>query len=653
MQVYSFGLGTQSSVNSPEVLGGKGAGLVWLDSNGFDVPPGFILPTFCWAEYKAQPKTFMKAVAKEIKPYLNDLKQHFGYMPLLSVRSGARLSMPGMLDTILNIGIDHSTRGFWLEKLGFECVQASESRLIQMFGSVVKGVDKTKFDRCETSKECLTRYEAETNALWPDAQGQLIQSIEAVFNSWDNARAKIYRKLHNIPDDWGTAVVVQAMVFGNMNDQSGTGVLFTRNPDTGDDTVVGEFLVNAQGEDVVDGSHTPMPLTKMPEWNSKVAKELLEVADKLEKLKGDTQDVEFTIQDGKLYVLQTRNAKRSPTAALRIAVEMYEAGLIDYTTLRSRVSAREYDLAQQKVIDPAFKAPPMAHGIPACSGVATGKVVFTAKAAIDCKGPCILVTQETNPDDIGGMFAAKAIVTMQGGHTCHAAVVARGMNKPCIVGVGMALDQFKGKKVLSVNGATGAIWDVAAPIIDGSKNVLVQRYADIIRNNLGYVPIVDGPITGHLPEVMFQPHCSTHHFEQDKATIQSLLEHCDRLYVDLRENQADASEKEFFRFFDTNYSPAHLHAFLSSLPLTTDTQKIVIVAGSKAYPTLNYLVSVDSLQELVLAEGEVLVNVKDKPEVVQKVMNWKLAEGLQPVSYGVLTPGTKSFLSDAAALQVK
>jgi pyruvate,phosphate dikinase len=655
MQIYSFGLGVESEETSAEILGGKGAGLVWMSSKDINVPPGFILPTTCWAEYTAKPKTFMKQVAKEIKPWMKRLEDKFGYQPLVSVRSGARVSCPGMMDTILNVGMEYGS-AVWLKKLGDECAINSESRLIEMYGCVVKGLDKKVFSRCQDVDELRIKYTELTKEQFPDAQGQLLGAIEAVFKSWNNDRAEIYRKINNIPDDWGTAVVVQSMVFGNLNAQSGTGVLFTRNPDTGENKVVGEFLTNAQGEDVVDGSHTPVKLTEMGAWNQKVADELLITASKLESLKGDVQDIEFTIQDGELFILQTRNAKRSPAAAVRIATEMFEEKLINLPTVFKRVSLADFDKAQQVVLDPTFTVDPMAHGLPACTGVVTGKVVYTSQAAIDCKVPCILVTKETTPDDIAGMFAAKGIVTMQGGSTCHAAVVARGMNKPCVVGVGLDLSKFPEGEILSIDGATGAIWDIEVPVIDGSKNEAASKYLHMLRTQYDYVPIVDAPIVGWAKEVLYHPSSVRADWKIDSNNIRDLLDHVDRLYVDLRDDRIDLAEQVFLRLFEDADAPSSsvlILAVINNLP--EDQRKKITVIGSGVFATgITCIKEIKDLDDLVLTTSPLIfMDATKATEAMKKVLEWRAGE-LKFANYGELgAPDAKSFISDVRALQLR
>lgn len=467
------GLSEQDSKN---LLGGKGSGLAFMAANGVNVPPFLVLPTTLCADYTLSPTQTMQQIKDELHTVYSYMTSKFGYMPLLSVRSGARVSMPGMMDTILNVGLSPKTMEAWEQRLGSpDCVADSYKRLVVMYGNVVGGYDRKLLEH-DTLPETLAAYSALSGSPFPDVEDQLLHSIEAVFKSWNNERAKVYRKMNDIPGHWGTAVVIQAMVFGNMNDQSGTGVLFTRNPDTGEDVVVGEFLVNAQGEDVVAGVRTPLPLTQFADWNSDVAAQLIAEVTKLEELKRDVQDVEFTVQDGTLYILQTRNAKRSARAAVRIAYDMITSGFITKDEGLSRVSEREIDLSQVPTISPTNTVAPMLKGIPACAGIKTGVVALTsasASAMAASGASVILVTEETTPDDIVGMVASKAVLTMTGGSTSHAAVVARSMNLTCVVGAGLDhLKLFTPGMTITVDGSTGNVYPGEVQVV-GGVNTLV------------------------------------------------------------------------------------------------------------------------------------------------------------------------------------
>jgi phosphohistidine swiveling domain-containing protein len=483
---------------SADLLGGKGYGLFKMVQAGINVPPAYVITTEACRKYMLEPEAVMAEVEGFLPEILSGLEKEFGYLPLVSVRSGAKFSMPGMMDTILNVGLDGSCKGAWQKRIGTACVGNSFERLIEMYGSVVKGIERKKFEGKALS-ERLVFYKLETGEGFPSAGDQLLGAIEAVFKSWNNDRAKSYRRLNKIPDDLGTAVVIQAMVFGNMNDKSCTGVLFSRNPATGENEITGEYLVNAQGEDVVAGIRTPLPLSEMVKWNKVAAGELLGIVAKLEQASGDMQDVEFTVQDGKLFILQTRNAKRTAQAAVKIAVDLFNEDVISADQVIERVTLKQFLAAARPTIpvDFAVNHPPHGKGIPASNGCVSGVAVFSSKAAMESKVPCILIAEETTPDDIEGMNAAVGILTATGGATSHAAVVARGMDKVCIVGcTTLAVSQkecraaLKGPKggwtinagsKVTLNGNTGEFWvHVDVPITGGGDNAAVKDLMDLI-----------------------------------------------------------------------------------------------------------------------------------------------------------------------------
>lgn len=626
------------------LCGGKGAGLIWMSQQGLNVPPFFVLPTTVWTEYSKSPKTVMKKIGTHVAGMLKEFKAEFGYVPLLSVRSGARVSCPGMMDTILNVGLDPQTESFWQSKLGAKCYADSFERLITMYGSVVKGLDRKALE-----DGGLPLYETSTREDFPDTKGQLLGSIEAVLKSWNNSRAKFYRKMNNIPEAWGTAVVVQAMVFGNLNDQSGTGVLFTRNPDTGENAITGEFLINAQGEDVVAGIRTPMALSEMKTWNYDVQKELASAVEKLEKARKDVQDVEFTIQDGQLFILQTRNAKRSARATIRIAVEMVEEKLLTMEEAAKRVTMRDFDLAQQAVISPKFKTSPIGTGIPACSGVVTGKPVFSSKDAIDCKTPCILITEETTPDDIEGMNAAIGVLTLTGGSTSHAAVVARGMNKPCVVGLGkdFPVGEFKVADQVSIDGGSGKVWTEKVPVIDGKNDPWVGKWQSMVCEYLKIVPITDNPKgkVGMLDIGMLTDGTS------EFARIMTALESCDLLYLDISQNERSAAELSFCRMFPTT-SEGEFIKTLEMMLLPEHKKKLQLITSEGVKTKLPVVGPAQGLESLIMAEGYLAITpgVQLSP-AAKKVLKWRTGE-LQMVSLGVYTPGTLSMITPEAAMQV-
>lgn len=464
--VYLFSDGNADMRN---LLGGKGANLAEMTRIGLPVPQGFTVSTEACIEYLKENKLTYEMIG-QINSHMSVLeditKKKFGNKdnPLLvSVRSGARISMPGMMDTILNLGLNDETVVGLAEKTANErFAYDSYRRFIQMFGDVVQEIDKNKFENVldeikeregfqidtqlttDHLQEVVGRYKeivlAETGKPFPqDPNVQLLMAVEAVFRSWNNPRAFVYRDMNDIPHDIGTAVNVQSMVFGNMGDDSGTGVAFTRNPATGENKLFGEFLVNAQGEDVVAGIRTPREIDELRKIMPLVYKQFHDTAELLEKHYKDMQDMEFTVEKGQLYMLQTRNGKRTAPAALRIAVEMEEEGLITKEEAVMRIEPLSLDQLLHPTFDETAlkEAVVLASGLPASPGAATGKVYFTAeeaKTAAENGEEVILVRKETSPEDIEGMYAANGILTARGGMTSHAAVVARGMGKCCVAG---------------------------------------------------------------------------------------------------------------------------------------------------------------------------------------------------------------------------
>ncbi len=480
--VYFFGSGgAEGGANMKPLLGGKGANIAEMTNLGIPVPPGFTISTEACNEYFKNNKKYPDGLLDEVEKNLARLEDAMGMkfgsnsQPLLvSVRSGARASMPGMMDTILNLGLNENTIKGIIERTGNErFVYDAYRRFITMFSGVVLGIKKKKkkaengheveinqFEEVmneikekynakvdtdlnvEALKELVKKYKSlvkkDTGKDFPEEpKEQLRMAVNAVFESWNNQRAITYRKLYGIPDDWGTAVNVQSMVFGNMGDTSGTGVAFTRNPATGERKFYGEFLFNAQGEDVVAGIRTPLAIEELKDKIPDVYNSLVNIYQKLEAHYKDMQDIEFTVQDKKLYMLQTRTGKRTAEAAVRIAVEMVKEGLIDKNTALLRVEPEQLDQLLHPTVDPKAKVEVLGKGLPASPGAGVGRVVFTAEAAQEMasKGEkAILVRQETSPEDIAGMNAAQGILTVTGGMTSHAAVVARGMGKCCVAG---------------------------------------------------------------------------------------------------------------------------------------------------------------------------------------------------------------------------
>jgi pyruvate, orthophosphate dikinase len=514
--VYLFAAGrTDGAADMKDLLGGKGANLAEMASLGLPVPPGFTITTQVCTAYYANGRKLPDGLRAEVGTALAEIGKAFGASfgdvksPLLvSVRSGARASMPGMMDTILNLGLnDDTVQGLAAKSDSERFAYDSYRRFIQMYSHVVLDVDHGVFEdilenhknlndhtldtdlAADDWREVIAAYkeaiERETGKPFPQSTSeQLWGAIGAVFGSWQNARANTYRRLHAIPDSWGTAVNVQAMVFGNLGDHSATGVAFTRNPSTGAREIYGEFLVNAQGEDVVAGIRTPQPLTeaarkaageKLPSLEALMPntyRQLAEVFAKLESRYRDMQDIEFTIQEGRLWMLQTRSGKRTAEAALKIAVDLCSEGMIDAEEAVMRVDAGALDQLLHPTIDPTAHKQVAARGLPASPGAASGEIVFDADEAEQLKGQgreVILVRTETSPEDIHGMHAAAGILTTRGGMTSHAAVVARGMGRPCVCGAGMLRidakagtmtaggETFRKGELITIDGSTGEV----------------------------------------------------------------------------------------------------------------------------------------------------------------------------------------------------
>jgi pyruvate,orthophosphate dikinase len=512
--VYAFGGGAADGDGKmKEVLGGKGAGLAEMSRASVPVPPGFTIATSVCNIYFQNNNQVPAEIQAEIDQALAQLEERMGQKlgdpadPLLvSVRSGAKFSMPGMMDTILNLGLNDQTVEALAAKTGnprfaYDCYR----RFIQMFGNVVLDIPKAAFEHlfdgrkkkakanfdtdltAEDLKSVIDDYkklvQKKTGQPFPqDTREQLSMARDAVFGSWHNPRAIHYRKMNQIPDDLGTAVNVQAMVFGNAGDTSATGVGFTRNPSTGEKEFYGEFLINAQGEDVVAGIRTPRPIAELKEVMPEVYDQLRGITTNLEKHYRDVQDFEFTIQEGKLYMLQTRNGKRTGPAAVRIAVEMAEEGLIDKREAVLRVDPNQLDQLLHPVIEDGSRKSLrlLARGLAASPGAAVGTIVFTADHAVEKAehGPVVLVRSETVPDDIHGMEVAKGILTSRGGMTSHAAVVARGMGTPCVAGAGdIEVDEQKRQIRVNLNGKTVALREGEWISLDGSTGEVFSGQA--------------------------------------------------------------------------------------------------------------------------------------------------------------------------------
>ncbi len=547
--VYSFGPGTADGDGKmKDILGGKGAGLAEMCRAGLPVPAGFTISTEVCNIYFEKGNKVPEEVETQMAAALAKLEKEMGRKlgdtadPLLvSVRSGAKFSMPGMMDTILNLGLNDRTV-VALEKKSNNprFAQDCYRRFIQMFGAVVLDLEKHDFDAIFDGRKKKVKAKFDTDltaddlkavivdykklvqkksgkAFPQDARQQLGMARDAVFRSWHNARAIHYRKMNGIPDSLGTAVNVQAMVFGNLGNTSATGVGFTRNPSTGENKFYGEFLINAQGEDVVAGIRTPQPIEKLEETLPEAYNQLRQITKNLEQHYRDVQDFEFTIEDKKLYMLQTRNGKRTGPAAVRIAVEMVGEGLITKSEAVLRVDPQQLDQMLHPVLDPATRnsLEQIATGLPASPGAAVGVIVFTADEAVakSKTAPVILVRAETQPDDIHGMEVAKGILTSRGGMTSHATVVARGMGIPCVAGAGsidvnehrreISVD-VKGKKLslkegdwLSLDGSTGEVFRGQAKTVDAdpASGVLAtfMSWADEFRGSFGVRANADIP----------------------------------------------------------------------------------------------------------------------------------------------------------------
>lgn len=536
--VYLF---EEGNAEMRDLLGGKGAGLAEMTNLGLPVPPGFTITTEACNEYSDERKELPAGLEEQITEALQSLEKKagktFGGLKnplLLSVRSGAKISMPGMMDTVLNLGLNDRTVQALAdatgdERFALDCYR----RFIQMFSDIVLHVEFNVFEEVlekyksryrvqydhqlqpEHLKKIIDEYKEivkeRTGSDFPqEPMDQLKKAVMAVFESWNNPRAKVYRKLNKIPDDLGTAVNVQVMVFGNMGDNSGTGVAFTRNPATGENVLYGEYLINAQGEDVVAGIRTPQPISKLQDEMPEVYEQFQKTCSLLEKHYRDLQDIEFTIEQGKLYLLQTRSGKRTASAAVKIAVDMVKEGLISKEEAILRVDPDQLNQVLHKRLDTKVQYQVLAKGLPASPGAASGVVIFDANEA-ERRGQngekVILVRLETTPDDIHGLAVAEGVLTSRGGMTSHAAVVARGMGKPCVCGC-EALDidyrekkmtvgeqEIKEGELITIDGSTGQVILGEVPLVSpelGGELQLLLAWADEIRR-LGVFTNADTP----------------------------------------------------------------------------------------------------------------------------------------------------------------
>ncbi len=619
--VYSFGGGTaEGRADMKNLLGGKGANLAEMSSLGLPVPPGFTITTEVCAFYYAHDRQYPTELETDVAAALAQVEAAVGRKfgdprrPLLvSVRSGARASMPGMMDTVLNLGLnDRTVEGLAAESGDARFAYDSYRRFIQMYGDVVLGVDHHHFEEIlehhkhdremtlDTElaaadwRELVERYKdkikEQLGRPFPqDVKQQLWGAIGAVFGSWMNQRAITYRRLHHIPEDWGTAVNIQAMVFGNMGEDCATGVAFTRDPSTGENVFYGEYLVNAQGEDVVAGIRTPQHLTvkgklanrsrlpAMEESMPEVFRELDRIRGRLEAHYRDMQDIEFTVERGKLFMLQTRTGKRTAAAALKIAVDMVKEGLIDQATAVKRIDPAQLDQLLHPTLDPRAPRTLLARGLPASPGAASGSVVFSAdeaEARASRSEAVILTRVETSPEDIHGMHAARGILTTRGGMTSHAAVVARGMGRPCVAGAGeIRIDYAAGRMTvrdkviaagdkITIDGASGEVFQGDVPTIQPELSgdfATLMEWADAVRQ-IGVYANADTPADARVAKRFGAEGiglCRTEHMFFDPERILAVRE---MVMADTAEGRAQALAKiepmqrrdfaEIFRIMD-------------------------------------------------------------------------------------------------------
>ncbi len=602
---YMFGGGkADGRGDMKDLLGGKGAGLAEMSNAKIPVPPGFTITTEVCRLYYENSLEVPKNIDADLESHMSKLEKltgkKFGDIadPLLvSVRSGAKFSMPGMMDTVLNLGLNEESVQGLAEKSGnMRFAFDNYRRFISMFGNVVLGIDKDVFEDVITKTKTTRRIKQDSSLQENDLKGiikrfkqiikrktgepfpddpyvQLRMSRDAVFRSWNNPRAISYRRMHGLPGDLGTAVNVQAMVFGNMGNKSGTGVGFTRNPATGENKFYGEYLLNAQGEDVVAGIRTPQPIAQLGDEMPAVYKQLKEITGRLEKHYRDVQDFEFTIEDGKLFMLQTRDGKRTVQSAIKIAVDMVKEKLITKEEAIMRIEPAQLDQLLHPSLDPKAKYGVVATGLPASPGAASGKVYFTAEEAVkhSSKQKTILVREETNPDDIEGMNAAVGILTARGGMTSHAAVVARGMGKCCVSGaeairVNAKKKQFQiGKliikegEVITLNGSSGEVILGEVPTIDpelSGEFAAFMKWADEIRS-LGVRTNADTPRDA-IQAIKFGAEgiglCRTEHMFFDEVRIPIVQ---DMILADSPEERQAAldkllpfQKKDFVKIFD-------------------------------------------------------------------------------------------------------
>ncbi len=704
-RVYLF---REGSANMRDLLGGKGANLCEMTNLNLPVPPGFTITTQVCRDYYAEggrlPVGLMDEVHKAMNDIENDLNKKFGDSnnPLLvSVRSGAKFSMPGMMDTILNLGLNSTTLSAIIKQTNNpRFAWDAYRRFIMMFSNVVLDIPKEHFEalfqqykdqkeaKLDTdlsaddleiiAQQFLNLVREETGSPFPeDPFNQLEMAIEAVFKSWNNQRAIVYRRKEKIPDDLGTAVNIQAMVYGNMGDDSGTGVAFTRDPSTGERILYGDYLANAQGEDVVAGIRTPMPISDLRDRNREIYEQFEKIAESLEKHYKDMMDIEFTVERGRLFMLQCRSGKRTGTAAVRIAVDMVNEGLIDRETAILKITAEHLDQLLHPRIDTKYLEEnaifPVATGIAASPGAAVGKVVFDADTAheMGAEGKkVILVREETNPDDVHGMLAAQGILTSKGGKTSHAAVVARGFGIPCVVGCEqISVDPQSrvftadGKVIregawITIDGTTGKVyldrWPLIQPEISGDFAKLME-WCDEFRK-LGVRTNADNPRDARQA-IGFGAEgiglCRTEHmfFERDRLPIvqQMILAETDEQREVALEKLLGMQQKDFEGIFEVmNGKPVTirlidppLHEFL---PNYDETLKQVVELRLAVH-----LMGADAIK-LVLEEKEKLLSTLEFMRESNPML------GLRGVRLSILFPGIVAMQTRAilqAAVKMK
>jgi pyruvate,orthophosphate dikinase len=671
LDIYTVGLGDTKS-STPNILGGKGFGLVQMNNLGINVPPAIIIPTNYCMQVIAKSLSVL-AILSDVYPLLSEMEAKFGYAPLLSIRSGAKDSMPGMLNTILNIGLNSSNLSEWSARIGERTTYDSYRRLIQMFGDVVFNIPSQEYENILTSarntenvltdadlsivalKEVVVDFLKITPNFPQTLKMQLRKAVGAVFNSWNTDRAITYRKIHNISNTGGTAVIIQAMVFGNMNDNSCTGVLFTRSPSTGENKLYGEYLVNAQGEDVVAGIRTPNPLEQLYQWNPEILTSLIKVAYLLEHTNKDMQDIEFTVQNGELFILQTRKAKRTALAALTVAKDLVNDGVISKEQALNRVSYAQYCTAQTPILDPSFNISPNSVGIPASTGFATGVAVFSSAKALELSNisPVVLLTKETTPEDIAGMNASVGILTMTGGSSSHAAVIARGMDKVCVVGclslkphgvslVGVVttwelngIPIIEGVTKITLEGATGKIWlNTEVPVISAKDSSLITTYDSWVSEVYPYIE--KGVATSGFVSTSSLTENGEITFSEVAATFKGIMS------LDSRGYNIPDYDKGLFELvsaFDPIKDIGDTVTKLVSMG-GNDTRIVVRNDYSTYIPALEnagykIIPEIEKLDDLILAQGLVVLhpNVSMESAVIKKVMSLKdqCGESIKPL----------------------